>query len=252
MPPWIGPGRTMATCTTVVMLARPQPGHAHLRARLDLEHADGVGVAESCRRSDRRLVGCPAAAAARSRRWPASSSDAAQRRQTCSASTSTFAAGASRSSLSPLPLRSGMAAFSIRHQARDHEAARVLRQVARKAHQRLRQPGPLPRTRESGPARRRPACAAFPSCRPTTGARAPPRRSRRCPRQARGRCRAARCAVDRDDHRGQRSGRGHTCRRCTGSLPRGAGARSPRRSGGSLRLADEALEQRGRVSGRPR
>ena len=31
----------------VVILARPQPGqHAHLRARLDLEHADGVGVAD--------------------------------------------------------------------------------------------------------------------------------------------------------------------------------------------------------------
>ena len=48
MPPWIGPGPHDGHLHhQVVVLARPQPGqHAHLRARLDLEHADGVGVAD--------------------------------------------------------------------------------------------------------------------------------------------------------------------------------------------------------------
>ena len=46
MPPWMGPGRTMATSIDqVVELARREPRqHGHLRARLHLEHADGVGA----------------------------------------------------------------------------------------------------------------------------------------------------------------------------------------------------------------
>ena len=188
----------------VVILARPQPGqHAHLRARLDLEHADGVGVAD-------HVVGRIVAwwdvlqPQRRAATLAGQLQRAAQRRQHAQRQHVDLQQ-LERVQVVLVPLHHaavGHGGVLDRHQARelaarDHEAARVLRQVARKAHQRLRQPGHCRATRESGPARRRPACAAFPSCRPTTGARAPPRRSRRCPRQARGRCRAARCAVDK-------------------------------------------------------
>ena len=195
----------------VVVLARPQPGqHAHLRARLDLEHADGVGVAD-------HVVG--RIVARRNVLQPQRRRDAGRPAPACGAAPTACpaparrpsAASASRSSLSHCTtLRSGMAAFSIgtRRESLPREITKPPgccdrwrgKPISVCASQAIAAPRASP-----GPARRRPACAAFPSCHPTTGARAPPRRSRRCPRPARGRCRAARCAADRDDHRGQRA-----------------------------------------------
>ena len=136
----------------VVILARPQPGqHAHLRARLDLEHADGVGVADHVvgRIVARRNVLQP------QRRATALAGQlqrAAQRRQHAQRQHVDLQQ-LERVQVVLVPLHHaavGHGGVLDRHQARelaarDHEAARVLRQVARKAHQRLRQPGPLPR-----------------------------------------------------------------------------------------------------------
>ena len=156
---------------------------------------------------------CSSARATRSRDVGAASrisSSVPQRRAQHRASTSTFSSlSASRSSLSHCTTRAvGHGGVLDRHQARelaarDHEAARVLRQVAESPSASApARPIAAPRA-SPGPARRRPACAAFPSCHPTTGARA--RRSRRCPRPARGRCRAAAARPIGDDHRGQRA-----------------------------------------------
>ena len=193
--PPVPPGRN--TCA-------PQPGqHAHLRARLDLEHADGVGVAD-------HVVGRIVAwwdvlqPQRRAATLAGQLQRAAQRRQHAQRQHVDLQQ-LERVQVVLVPLHHaavGHGGVLDRHQARelaarDHEAARCCdrwrgKPISVCASQAIAAPRASP-----GPARRRPACAAFPSCRPTTGARAPPRRSRRCPRQARGRCRAARCAVDK-------------------------------------------------------
>ena len=144
----------------VVEAARLQARqHAHLRAALDLEHADRVGLADHVvgGRSSAGIVlharnGARAELAA-----PMNSSARRIALSMPSARMSTFSRpSASRSSLSHwITLRSAIAAFSTGTSsrelvARDDEAAGVLRQVARKADQLLRQLDPLLHQRRLG------------------------------------------------------------------------------------------------------
>ncbi len=89
--------------------------HAHLRARLDLEHADGVGRGRSCRKWPDPRPGCPAAALVRRDSAPIRARVRRMAVSMPSASTSTLSSPmASRSSLSHCStVRSGIAAFSM-------------------------------------------------------------------------------------------------------------------------------------------
>ena len=145
---------------------------------------------------------------------------------------------ASRSSLSHwITVRSGIAAFSIgtsscERPARDHEAADVLREMARKADERRRRARPAARITglsriEAGFAQ--PLGHRVPAVPPGERLREPvDLRELEAERLADVAHRAARAVAD-DGGGDARRGRGRTLRRRTGSLPRAARARNRRR-----------------------
>ena len=243
MPPWIGPGPHDRDLDHQVVEVRGLQArqHRHLRARLDLEHADGVGALASCRRPRglRRGMSCIVEAARRGMRRHRSSA----RRIAVSmpsASTSTLSSpSASRSSLSHwITVRSAIAAFStgtsrVEQAARDHEAADVLRQVAREADQLA---GERDQPRDHRVVGIEAALRARRSGSDLRGR--PTRRATSASRSTCAQVEAERLAdvAQRalrpvgDHRRGQRGALAAVlARRCTGSPPRAAGARSRRR-----------------------
>ena len=142
MPPWIGPGRTMATSIDQIVEAgglQPRQ-HRLLRARFDLEHADGVGAL--AHRVDLRVFCRNVAACRISRpRCCDTIASALPDRREHSERQAIDLEQAERIEVVLVPLDDGAVlhrgVFDRHHPfqqaARDDEAADVLRQVARKA-----------------------------------------------------------------------------------------------------------------------